>query len=85
MRLGRVVTAVIVVGLLAVSGCGGAAEPRAQVAGSSKCPHEQALVRRALERSHLRIDVTGDGKLDTAWPHPTLARPSRAEASSASA
>ena len=79
MRLGRVVTAVIVVGLLAVSGCGGAAEPRAQVAGSSKCPHEQALVRRALERSHLRIDVTGDGKLDTvaAASDPGAAKPCR--------
>jgi hypothetical protein len=79
MRLGRFLTAVIVVGLLAVSGCGGAAEPRAQVAGSSECPHEQAVVRRALERSHLRVDVSGDGKPDTvaAASDPGAAEPCR--------
>jgi hypothetical protein len=78
-RLGSSVTAGILVGLVALSGCAGTAEPRAQVAGSSKCPHEQAVVRRALERSHLRVDVTGDGKPDTvaAASAPSAAKPCR--------
>ena len=56
---------ILLVGLLVVSGCQAPAEPRARVAGSAECPHEQAVVRRALERSHLRVDVTGDGVPDT--------------------
>jgi hypothetical protein len=28
-------------------------------------PHQQAVVARALDRSHLRVDVTGDGQPDT--------------------
>jgi hypothetical protein len=59
------VTACSVVALVAVSGCAGTVEPQARVATSSACPREQALVRRALEGSHLRVDVTGDGEPDT--------------------
>jgi hypothetical protein len=79
MRLWSFVTACILVGMVAVSGCGGTVEPRAQVAGLSECPREQALVRRALERSHLRVDVTGDGKPDTvaAVSAPGSAKPCR--------
>ena len=65
-RLGSSVTAsILLVGLLVVSGCAAPVESRARVAGSPQCPHEQAVVRRALERSHVRVDVTGDGKPDT--------------------
>ena len=80
MRLGSCVTAVILlVGLVGVSGCGANVEPKAQVAASPECPHEQAVVRRALERSHLRVDVTGDGKPDTvaAASDPGAAKPCR--------
>lgn len=66
MRPGSLVTASIgMVGLVAASGCGTTVQPRAQVSGSPECPHQQAVVRRALERSHLRVDVTGDGRPDT--------------------
>jgi hypothetical protein len=65
MRLGSLVTTTLLAGLLAVSGCGEAPQPAAQDARSSECPSHQALVRRALDRSHLRVDVTGDGRPDT--------------------
>ncbi len=80
MRLGSFVTvSILLVGLVAVSGCGPAVEPGAHVAVSPECPHEQAVVRRALERSHVRVDVTGDGKLDTvaAASDPGAAKPCR--------
>lgn len=32
---------------------------------SGDCPQERSLVRRALDRSTLRVDVSGDGVLDT--------------------
>ena len=82
-RRGSCVTASILliglIGLIAVSGCGGTVEPRARVHGSADCPHGQALVRRALERSHLRVDVTGDGRPDTvaAASAPGAAKPCR--------
>ena len=70
---------VLLIGLVAVSGCGRTVEPRTQLHGSAQCPHGQALVRRALDRSHLRVDVTGDGRPDTvaAASAPGAARPCR--------
>ena len=57
MRLGSLVSAGIgLVCLVAVSGCGTTVQPRAQVVGSPECPREQAVVRRALARSHVRVD-----------------------------
>ena len=55
----------LLVGLAALTGCG-TAQPSARTAAAApECPHQQAVVRRALEHSHLRVDVTGDGKPDT--------------------
>ena len=66
MRLGSLVSAGIgLVCLVAMAGCGTTVPPRAQVAGSPECPREQAVVRRALARSQVRVDVTGDGNPDT--------------------
>lgn len=36
-----------------------------EVVTSGTCPREEPLVRRALERSALRVDVEGDRRLDT--------------------
>ncbi|MGZ4493454.1 MAG: hypothetical protein ACXVWU_02025 [Nocardioides sp.] len=70
---------ILLSGLVAVSGCGATEKARVQLAGSAECPHEQSVVRRALERSHLRVDVTGDGKPDTvaAASDPGAAKPCR--------
>ena len=66
MRLGSLVSAGLGLAcLVAVSGCGTTVPPRAQVVGSPECPREQAVVRRALARSHVRVDVTGDGYTTT--------------------
>jgi hypothetical protein len=82
MRLESLVTAgIMVAGLLATAGCGSTVEPQQQVSVSPSplCPDQQAVVRRALARSHLRVDVTGDGKPDTvaAASDPGAAKPCR--------
>ena len=78
-RRSSVTASILLIGLVAVSGCGGTVEPRARGHGSVECPHGQALVRRALERSHLRVDVSGDGRPDTvaAASAPGAAKPCR--------
>jgi hypothetical protein len=60
-------------------GLRGTGSPRRGFLGSAGCPHGQALVRRALERSQLRVDVTGDGRPDTvaAASAPGAAKPCR--------
>lgn len=50
------------------------------VSTSGTCPREQALVRRALERSTLRVDVEGDRRLDTVAVVTDLGGPRRCRA-----
>lgn len=72
MRLRNVLaTGALVVSVVALSGCGEttqrtepAPEQTDEVVTSGDCPGEQAVVRRALDRSGLRVDVSGDGRLD---------------------
>ena len=68
----------LLVGLAAAAGCG-TTKSEAPVAASPQCPHQQAVVRRALEHAHLRVDVNGDGKPDTvaAASDPGAAKPCR--------
>ena len=70
-----------VVTVLVATGCGAGTERTAQVADApqTQCPHQQAVVTRALDRSHLQVDVTGDGILDTvaAASDPSAAKPCR--------
>lgn len=75
---------VLVVGLLLgsvveVAGCGQAARPQPGRAGSSSCAGQRQVVRQALKRSHLRVDVTGDGRPDTvaASADPSAPKPCR--------
>jgi hypothetical protein len=46
---------------------------------STQCPHGEAVVRRALAKAHLRVDVTGDRKPDrvAAASDPGAAKPCR--------
>jgi hypothetical protein len=59
--------------------CGAGPDPPARVAAAPQCPHQQAVVAGALDRSHLRVDVTGDGEPDTvaAASDPVAAKPCR--------
>ena len=75
---------VLVMGLLlvstvGVSGCGSSAGPHPRAAGSSPCAAQRQVVRQALKRSRLRVDVTGDGRPDTvaAATDPAAPRPGR--------
>jgi hypothetical protein len=45
-------------------GSGQASAPAPGVVTSGQCEREETLVRRALDRSSLRVDVDGDGRLD---------------------
>lgn len=56
-------TAALLVGGAALPACGSTV-PTAEFVTSGDCPREHSLVRRALERSPLRADVSGDGRLD---------------------
>jgi hypothetical protein len=70
----------LVSAVLVATGCGAGSEPTAQVASRPQCPHQQAVVAGALHRSHLQVDVSGDGKPDTlaAASDPGAAKPCRA-------
>ena len=87
MRRKTVLTAVLAAVAVTLSGCGSRVDtttgrPSGQtteVVTSGDCPREQALVRRALARSTLRADVSGDGRLDTVATasDPQAAKPCR--------
>jgi hypothetical protein len=74
MRLGGAFTAAALTGvLLLLTSCGEESRSGSgqtvragapQVVTSGQCEREEALVRRALDRSSLRVDVDGDGGLD---------------------
>ena len=67
----------LLAGVMTLVGCGPAvqtasraSDPAIRVVTSGSCPREQALVRRALDRSTIRADVNGDGRIDrvaVAW------------------
>jgi hypothetical protein len=64
MRLKSVLAAgALVAGGMLFPACGSTVSTAGFVA-SGDCPREQALVRRALDRSTLEADVNGDGRLD---------------------
>src|SRR5262245_27669943 len=65
--------------VLVVAGCGAGSDSTAQVADRPQCPDQQAVVAGALHRSHLQVDVSGDGKPDTvaAASDPGAAKPCR--------
>ena len=69
MRVSRVVAAsALVVGMTALPSCQGSSPPPPAPPAfvtSGACAHEQRLVGHALDRSHVRADVNGDGKADT--------------------
>jgi hypothetical protein len=79
MRVGSLLGAGLLPVALLASGCGTAQHAGDRAAAPSPCPSEQAVVRRALDRSPLRADVTGDGKPDTvaAASDPAAAKPCR--------
>lgn len=87
MRRKTVLTAVLAAVAVTLSGCGSRVDtttgrPSGQtteVVTSGDCAREQALVRRALARSTLRADVSGDGRLDTVATasDPQAAKPCR--------
>ncbi len=79
MRVGSLLGAGLLPVAFMASGCGTAPHAGVGVAAPSPCPGEQAVVRRALDRSPLRADVTGDGKPDTvaAVSDPAAAKPCR--------
>jgi hypothetical protein len=58
-----VATGVLLAGALAVPSSASGASA-ADFVTSGDCARERGLVRRALERSTLRVDVSGDGRLD---------------------
>ncbi len=84
MRHGIWLFGAVVAGLVTTAGC---AQPVAQSGVRSSvqsvtvagCPHAQAVVRRALKSSHIRVDVTGDGRRDVvaAASDPSAAKPCR--------
>ena len=65
--------------VLVAAGCGTGPEPSTPVAAAPQCPNQQAVVAGALHRSHLRVDVSGDGRPDTvaAASDPGAAKPCR--------
>lgn len=64
MRLKSVLAAAaLVAGAMALPACGSNVQTTT-FETSGDCPREQTVVRRALHRSHLRVDVNGDGRLD---------------------
>ena len=64
MRLKSVLAAgALVAGAMTLPSCGSTLQTTSFVT-SDDCPREQALVGRALDRSRLRVDVSGDGRLD---------------------
>lgn len=64
-RLETLLTATVVLASgLALHGCGSSNVSTAEFVTSGDCVREQAVVRRALARSTLRVDVDGDGRLD---------------------
>jgi hypothetical protein len=73
MQLRTVLAAcAVTVGLAAVPACGpsssgpaGLSRASTDMVTSGDCPNERAVVRRALRGSHIRVDVSGDGRLDT--------------------
>lgn len=77
----------LLAGVLTVAACGPAVQTTSQASDqaarfvvSGTCHREQALVRRALDRSDIRADVNGDGRLDrvaVAWDF-GAAKPCRA-------
>jgi len=69
----------VVLTVLVAAGCGSASEPTAQLADPQQCAHQQTVVDRALNRSHLQVDISGDGKPDTvaAASDPGAAKPCR--------
>ncbi len=80
MRLKSVVAAgALVAGAMASPACGSTTQATGFVT-SGACPREEAVVRRALDRSHLRVDVSGDGRLDkvAVASRPDAAKPCRA-------
>ena len=65
MRLKSVLAAqALVIGVLGLPACGATVQTTTSFETSGACPREQAVVQRALARSHLRVDVNGDGRLD---------------------
>jgi hypothetical protein len=78
MRCRHVLIPLVFTVLVAAS-CGTGPEPTAEVADPPQCPNQQAVVAAALHHSHLRVDVTGDGRLDTvaAASDPGAAKPCR--------
>lgn len=64
MRLRSTLTAAVVIVAGFASSCG-QSPPQTGVVASGECPREKAVVRRALDRSSLQVDVDGDGRLDT--------------------
>ncbi len=80
MRLKSFLTAgALVAGVMALPACGSTSQTTEFVT-SGDCPREQAVVRRALDRSRLRVDVNGDGRLDkvAVASVPGAAKPCRA-------
>jgi hypothetical protein len=63
-RVKTVLTAAVLAGSIAFAGCGSTVSTTSVVT-SGDCAHERTLVRRALDRSTLRVDVNGDRRLDT--------------------
>jgi hypothetical protein len=75
MRLARSLTAAALACVLLLASCGQAepeveqgreqsSAPAPSVVTSGQCEREETLVRRALDRSGIRADVDGDGRLD---------------------
>jgi hypothetical protein len=73
-------TGALLAGALTLPACGPASVQTASFVTSGDCAREQALVRRALDRSTLRVDVGGDGRLDkvAVASDPGAAKPCRA-------
>jgi len=57
-------SAVLLAGGPALTACGSTETTTAAFYSSGDCAAERSLVRRALDRSTLRVDVDGDGRLD---------------------
>lgn len=80
MRVKSVLTAAaLVAGAMALPACGPTSQTTEFVT-SGDCSREQAVVRRALDRSRVRADVSGDGRLDkvAVASEPQAAEPCRA-------
>lgn len=66
MRRGTVpALGLLLVGIGGLPGCGTAGHSGGEVFIPPPCAAQREVVLRSLDRSHLRVDVTGDGKPDT--------------------